>query len=134
MNFFVQAFSSKHPEGKHNFFIYLVSKLLEKSSSICNCSRNKPIMDIFLRTFRRQMQLISFVLFKINGEILKFASSNVCFSEMKSTMDIFLRTFRRQKQLFYFVSKLGKITCHICVALKRTRFFWQCVIFLISEW
>ena len=29
MNFFVQTFSLKRTEGRHNFFIYFVSKLLE---------------------------------------------------------------------------------------------------------
>ena len=57
MNFFEQTFSLKRPEGRHNFFIYFVTKLLEKSlrddysgafflkfasTSICNCSRNEP--------------------------------------------------------------------------------------------
>ena len=53
MNFFVQTFSLKRIEGRHNFFIYFDSKLFLRadysgalfqkvaSSSICNCSRNE---------------------------------------------------------------------------------------------
>ena len=78
MNFFVHAFSLKRTEGRHNVFIYFVSKLLEESFELTKVElffkklrgavsvtvpEMNPIMDIFLRTSQRQ--LISFALFKI---------------------------------------------------------------------
>ena len=119
MNFFVQTFSLKRPEGRHNFFIYFVSKLLEMSLELSMAElffkklrtamsvtvpATNPIMEIFLRASRRQRQLISFVLFKINGEILRddcrrilfknvASDSSAIFLEMNSTLDVSLRTF-----------------------------------------
>ena len=94
MNFFVQTFSLKRTEGRHNFFIYFVSKLLEKSFELTKVElffkklraavsvtvpEMNPIMDIFLRTSQRQRQLISFALFKINVEILTDDCSGIRF-------------------------------------------------------
>ena len=94
MNFFVQTFSLKCRKGRRNFFIYFVLKLLEKSLELTivelffkklraaasvTVSEMNPIMRIFLRTFRRQRQLISFVLFKINGKILRGDCSGILF-------------------------------------------------------
>ena len=92
MNFFVQTFSLKRTEGRHNFFIYFVSKLLEKSFELTIVEpffkklrvavavpELNPIMDIFLRTSRRQRQLISFALFKMNVEILRDGCNKILF-------------------------------------------------------
>ena len=69
MNFFVQTFSLKRTEGRHNFFIYFVSKLLEKSFELTKVElffkklraavsvtvpEMNPIMEFFLRTSQRQ--------------------------------------------------------------------------------
>ena len=93
MNFFAQTFSLKRTEGRHNFFIYFVSKLLEKSFELTivdlffkklpaavsvTVPEMNPIMDIFLRTSQRQRQLISF-LFKINVQILTDDCSGIRF-------------------------------------------------------
>ena len=89
MNFFVQAFSLKRTEGRHNF-----SKLLEKSFELTKVElffkklraavsvtvpEMNPIMEIFLRTSQRQRKLISFALFKINVEILTDDCSGIRF-------------------------------------------------------
>ena len=94
MNFFVQTFSLKRTEGRHNFFIYFVSKLLEKSFELTKVElffkklraavsvtvpEMNPIMDIFLRTSQRHKQLISFAFFKINVEILTDDCSSIRF-------------------------------------------------------
>ena len=84
MNFFVLTFSLKRAEGRHNIFIYFVSKLLEKSFQLTivelfffknlraavsvTVPEMNTMMEIFLRTSRRQRQLISFALFKMNEE------------------------------------------------------------------
>ena len=94
MNFFVQTFSLKRTEGRHNFFIYFVSKLLEKSFELTKVElffkklraavsvtvpEMNPIMDIFLRTSQRHKQLISFAFFKRNVEILTDDCSGIHF-------------------------------------------------------
>ena len=94
MNFFVQTFSLKRTEGRHDFFIYFVSEFSEKSFELTivelffktlraavpvTVSEMNPIMDIFLRMYRRQRQLISFALFKMNGEILREDCSGILF-------------------------------------------------------
>ena len=80
--------------GQTQLFIYLVSKLLEKSFELTIVELFKkvassiavavpemnPITDIFLRTSQRQSQLISFALFEMNhGEILRDDCSRILF-------------------------------------------------------
>ena len=65
MNFFVQTLSLKRPEGSHNFFISLVSKLLEKSLEL-------TIVELFLK--------------KLRGTV------SVTVPEMNPIMNIFMRT------------------------------------------
>ena len=94
MNFFVQTFSLKRTEGRHDFFIYFVSEFSEKSFELTivelffkklraalsvTVPEMNPIIDIFLRMSERQRQLISFALFKINAEILTDGCSGILF-------------------------------------------------------
>ena len=65
MNFFMQTFSLKRSEGRHNFFIYFVSKHLEKSFEL-------TIVEFFFKNLR--------------------AAVSVTVPEMNPIPDIFLRT------------------------------------------
>ena len=47
MNFFVQVFSLTRTEDRHNFFIYFVSKLLEKSFELTK-------VELFLKSCEQQ--------------------------------------------------------------------------------
>ena len=94
MNFFVQIFSFKRPEDRHSFFIYFVSKLLDKSlemttvefyfykvsdSTNCNCFRNLTFLNLISK-ITKIIAKITFhicVALKITVFIL-----NVCYSSL----------------------------------------------------
>ena len=99
MDFFVQPFSLKRPEGRNNFFIYFVSKILEKSLDL-------TIVELFFKELR--------------------AAVSVTVSEMNSTVGILLRTFWRKKKFFFSFQNWPK-KLFIYVWLLKETFFVRSV-------